>query len=87
MKENTILKSMLSTKDNPFDPFEDFNNWFNYDSDMKYDCCGILDRITGNLDKLSPVEEALVIEKAIDDFILSDPLNLYIKVQKDEVVD
>lgn len=85
--ENVIRKSMLSTKDNPFNPFEDFSNWFNYDSDCRYDCCGILDRITGDTSKLSPTEQALETELAIDSFINSDPLNLYIKVQKDMVVD
>lgn len=87
MAENVITKSMLSTKDNPYNPFEDFNNWYNYDNDCKYNSCGILDLITGDTSKLSPTEEALVTEMAIDSFVKSDPLGIYIKVQRDEVVD
>ena len=85
MAENIIKKSMLSTKDNPYNPFEDFKKWYDYDSDCKYNSCGILDIITGDTSKLSPTEEALKTEMAIDSFIESDPLNLYIKVQKDVV--
>lgn len=81
-----IMSSMLSTKDNPFNPFEDFDNWYNYDSDKGYNSCGILARITGDTDNLAPNEEAFLVENAIDSFIKSDPLHLYIKVQKEEDV-
>lgn len=87
MESNVITKSMLSTKDNPFNPFEDFKNWFDYDSDYKYNSCGILDLITGDMSKLSPTEQALKTEMAIDSFINSDPLGIYIKVQRDEIED
>lgn len=78
-----ITCSMLSTKDNPFDPFKDFLNWYNFDSDKGYNSCGILDRISGETENLSPNEEAFVIESAIDSFIESDPTKMYIKVQKE----
>ena len=78
-----ITSSMLSTKDNPFNPFEDFQNWYNFDSDKGYNSCGILARIVGGTENLSPNEEAFAIEYAIDSFIESDPTKMYIKVQKD----
>ena len=87
MENNVITKSMLSTKDNPFNPFEDFKNWYDYDSDCKYNSCGIVDIITGDMNGLSPTEQALKTEMAIDSFINSDPLGIYIKVQKDVVDD
>lgn len=33
---------MLTTYDNPFNPFEEFEVWFKYDLVLGHDCCGIL---------------------------------------------
>lgn len=35
----------LSTTDNPFDPIEDFNNWYKYDSAHGYGTCCYLARL------------------------------------------
>lgn len=35
---------MLTTIDNPFNPFEDFESWFKYDLIMGHDTCGTLAR-------------------------------------------
>ena len=78
-----ITNSMLTTKDNPFNPFEDFQNWYNFDSDKGYNSCGILARIVGDTESLSPNEEAFAVETAIDSFIESDPTKMYVKVQKE----
>lgn len=83
MEKFSSKKSMLSTKDNPFNPFEDFENWYNFDSDKGYNSCGILARLIGEIDDLSPNEEDLITEAAIDSFIESDPLKIYTKVQKE----
>lgn len=77
-----ILNSMLSTKDNPFDPFNDFDNWYRFDCDHEYNSCGILARLYNNSEDLPPIVEARNIEAVIDSFITSDPTNNYVKVQK-----
>lgn len=33
---------MLTTFDNPFNPFEDFESWFKYDLLLGHNCCGLL---------------------------------------------
>lgn len=35
----------LTTFDNPFDPFEQFDLWYQYDTDKGYNSCAYLDRI------------------------------------------
>ena len=40
--KSTKTVSMLTTFDNPFDPFEDFARWFVYDSEKGYNTCGLL---------------------------------------------
>lgn len=36
--------SMLTTFDNPFNPFDDFVRWWKEDLLLQHDCCGILAR-------------------------------------------
>ena len=50
---------MLTTKDNPFDPFTDFDSWFMYDSEKGYNTCGLIDRIARTSNALSDAENFL----------------------------
>ena len=73
---------MLTTIDNPFNPFEQFDEWLRFDKDHDYNCCEYLARIAKLSDDLSEEEENLEIERAIDEIILLNPLNIYKKVTK-----
>ena len=73
---------MLTTFDNPFDPFEQFTSWFLYDIEKGYNTCSRLARITNNSDSMSQVEEENEIERAIDEIIKYDFLNIYKKVRR-----
>ena len=77
-------KCMLSTIDNPFDPFNDFDSWFRYDCDKGYNSCSYLDRIARTSDQLSDEENDSEIERAIDEIIKYDFMNVYIKVKRDD---
>ena len=82
-----VLDSMLSTIDNPYDPFTDFDNWYNFDNSKGYNSCGILARLYDDLENLPPTVEARNIERVIDSFIASDPTKMYVKVQKEVEID
>lgn len=71
----------LTTKDNPYDPFTQFNEWYNFDIDKGYNSCGYLDRIAHTSDQLSDEENAREIERAIDEIIKYDFMNNYKKVK------
>lgn len=74
--------AMLTTVDNPFDPFDDFDSWFMYDSQKGYNSCGLLARIAHTSDGLSDVENEKEINRAIDEIIMYDPTNNYKKITK-----
>ena len=74
---------MLTTVDNPFDPFDQFDDWINYDMYLGYDSSAYLARIAFTSDQLSDRENEKVIEQAIDEIIKYDPFNLYIKVKRE----
>ena len=73
---------MLSTIDNPFNPFEDFDSWFLFDVEKGYNSCSYLARIAKTSNEFTEEEEAEEIERAIDEIIQYDFMNLYIKVKQ-----
>lgn len=70
----------LSTVDNPYNPFKQFNEWLAFDNEFDYNCCGILARLAVTTNDLMPQEVNKIIEKAVDDFVFADPIGLYCKV-------
>jgi hypothetical protein len=75
----------ITTFDNPFDPFDNFNKWFLFDCEKGYNTCAYLARIAKTSDELSDAENAQEIERAIDEIIKFDPLNIYKKVRRNSV--
>lgn len=73
---------MLTTVDNPYDPFENFESWYNFDIDHGYDSCGYLDRIAKTSNALSDNENRQIIADAIDEIVKYDPLNVFMKVSR-----
>ena len=73
---------MLTTVDNPFNPFEQFTSWWLFDIEKGYNSCSRLMRIANLSDDLSSKEEEIEIERAIDEIIQYDCLNIYKKVVK-----
>ncbi len=77
-----MSKAMLSTIDNPFNPFEDFKSWFLFDIEKGYNSCSYLGRIAKTSEQLSDAENDEEIERAIDEIIEYDLFNVYIKVKE-----
>lgn len=71
---------MLTTVDNPFDPFTQFEEWKAFDESKGYHTCAYLARIVKTSDELSEADEALAIEQAIDEIIKLNLLGIYRKV-------
>ena len=75
---------MLTTIDNPFDPFEQFTSWFLFDVEKGYYSCSRLARIANLSDELSEKEVDEEIERAIDEIIKYDFMNIYKKVKREK---
>ena len=71
----------LTTVDNPYDPFDQFEEWYNFDIDKGYNSCAYLDRIAHTSEQMSDEENAKETERAIDEIIKYDFLNVYKKVK------
>lgn len=73
----------ITTVDNPFDPIDQFDSWNMFDVDKGYNSCSLLDRIAKTSDQLSRAENNHEIERAIDEIIKYDSLNIYRKIKKE----
>lgn len=80
---NEVVEYMLTTVDNPFDPFTEFKQWLAWDTGKGYNTPGLLDRIVVSSDEMSEVDQALAIQDGIDEIVRENVLGLYRKVSRD----
>lgn len=76
----------LTTVDNPYDPFDEFTQWFLFDEEKGYHTTSYLGRVARTSDQLSDEENNREIERAIDEIIKYDFQNIYRKVKRKEGV-
>jgi hypothetical protein len=74
----------ITTIDNPYDPFDDFTQWYMYDVEKGYNTCSKLARLSKVEDDMSSEEKDIAVEQAIDRLIEIDPLDIYQKVERME---
>ena len=70
---------MLTTKDNPYSPFDQFHLWLLYDIEMGYQSCERLGKIVKLEDDMSEKEREEAIDRAIDTIVLHDPLGIFVR--------
>lgn len=73
---------MLTTFDNPFDPFDQFTSWLLFDKEKGHNTCEYLARIVNLSDDMSQEEIDIETERAIDSIIKYDVTNTFKKVTR-----
>lgn len=81
MDEQTTVYA-LTTIDNPFDPFDDFDKWYAFDIAHGYDSCGYLARVARTSDKFSEEDQEKEIQRAIDEIVKLNVNGMYKKVSR-----
>ena len=76
---------MLTTFDNPFNPFDEFTSWFLFDVEKGYNTCAKLARIAKLSDENTDQENDSETERAMDEIIKYDFLNIYKKVTNNDL--
>lgn len=78
-----MAEHMLSTVDNPFNPFTHFDEWYAFDTMKGYNSLGFLARIVVTSDELSEADQSLAIEDAIEEIVTENVFGIHIKVTED----
>lgn len=76
-----MKQMMLSTFDNPFNPFTNFDEWLSFDLSKGYFTCALLGRVAKTSIDLSDSEEIKAINEAIIQICLEIP-EIYIAVEE-----
>lgn len=72
----------LTTFDNPYNPFTQFQKWFLFDTEKGHNSCAYVARIARTSDEFTEEENEKEIERAIDEIIQYDFMNKYTKIYK-----
>lgn len=83
MSNETINDCMLTTFDNPYDPFEQFEEWFLFDVEKGYNTCAYMGRLSKITDDMSQKEIDEECDRVMDQIIKYDFMNIYKKVCRD----
>jgi hypothetical protein len=76
------VEYMLTTVDNPFDPFSQFDEWLAYDTKMGYHSASFLDRIAKVSSDLSAPDQEKAIQDAIEEIVNENVLGVWKKVAR-----
>ena len=79
-----MADSMLTTTDNPFSPFTQFDQWNRYDIDKGYHTTAYLARIVTTSNELSERDQAQAIDMAIDEILEFNLTGNYKKVVQED---
>lgn len=78
------LHIWITTPDNPFDPFTDFDNWYKYDESKGYCTSGYLARyFDSDESDLGDAEYEDQLAKAIEIILKNDFMGQYFKVTRE----
>lgn len=76
------IEYMLTTFDNPFDPFTRFDEWYSYDVRLGYNTSAFLDRVAKLSDETSEADQVLAIQDAIDEIVQENVSGMWRKVSR-----
>jgi hypothetical protein len=73
---------MLTTVDNPYDPFDQFDDWYAWDVRAGYCTSSFLGRIAMVSDEISETDQELALEYAIDEIVKENVSGMWKKVTR-----
>jgi len=82
-----MAQAMLSTVDNPYSPFDQFDEWYAYDEakareENRASCCSYLAKMSFESDDVSDKEREEINEAVIDDIVALNLNGKFIKVTR-----
>ena len=80
------IEYMLTTVDNPYNPFTRFEEWMEFDISKGYNTSALLGRVAILSDDLSEPDQQLAIQYAIDEIVRMNVSGMWRKVSRQSFV-
>lgn len=74
---------MLTTIDNPWDPFTQWDEWFAFDSAHGYYTPALLGRVANSSNELSEYDQELELTRAINEIVSENASGMHRKVTRE----
>jgi hypothetical protein len=76
----TAVQYMLTTVDNPYNPFTHYKEWYAFDEQKGYHSTALLGRVVRSSDELSLALQLKAIDDAIDEIVNENVSGMHRKV-------
>ena len=77
---------LISTIDNPINPFIDFDAWYDEDLRLGHDTCGTVARHMADYTDMSLKDYSVEYARVVRELFANDPYNLYTLVKRTTVI-
>lgn len=74
---------MVTTLDNPWNPFKNFDEWYAFDTQKGYNTCSYLARVVESSPEMSYEEGVRATNRAVDEIVKRNLLGIYKTVVDD----
>lgn len=75
-----MAEFMLTTVDNPYNPFTHYDEWLAYDERLGYGTSQLLARVLITSDELSEADQSVAIDNAINEIVSENVSGMHIKI-------
>lgn len=75
---------MLTTFDNPYDPFTQWDEWYAFDMRAGYHTPGLLARVSHSSHEISEADQFWAIQNAVDEIVRENVSGMHRKVKRGE---
>ena len=79
---NASTEYMLTTVDNPFDPWTQFQQWFAFDTSLGYHSASLLARVARTSEELSDADQRFAMQIAIEEIVRENVSGMHRKVAR-----
>jgi hypothetical protein len=79
-----MVEYMLTTVDNPFNPFTEWDEWYQFDTHQGYNTPAFLARIVKLSPDLPEPEQIAIINQAIDEIVDENVSGMWTKVSSED---
>lgn len=79
-------RMMLTTVDNPYNPFTHFDEWVEFDESSGYYTTALLARVAASSDELSEADQDVAYENAIQEIVTENVSGIHVKVYPNTVM-